>query len=434
MIKRWTLCRAMAGLAAAALAATIGLAPAEAAPTKLTFYFPIAVGGPITKIIDGYVAGFEKANPDIQVNAIYAGSYTDTITKALTAMKGGDAPQVAVLLSTDVFTLMDENAIVPVSDLARSPADKKFLKAFYPAFMANSTVDGKIWGVPFQRSTIVMYYNKAAFKDAGLNPDKPPATWAELAADATKLTKRDGGGNVSRWGIEIPGSGFTYWLFQALVTENGGTLANQAGTETYFDKPAVVQALQYWVDLSTKDKAHPTGIVEWGTAPKDFLEGKAAIMWTTTGNLTNVRKNATFPFGIAMLPAQKRRGTPTGGGNFYIFKNASPAQRAAALRFVEWMTSPERAAQWGIDTGYIAVRPDAWQTPAMKTYVAGFPDAAVARDQLQYAVAEFSTHENQRVVKVFDDALQAALTGAKPPKAALTEAQAQVTRILKPYR
>ena len=107
-------------------------------------------------------------------------------------------------------------------------------------------------------------------------------------------------------------------------------------------------------------------------------------MWTTTGNLTNVRTNAKFPFGVAMLPAHKRRGSPTGGGNFYISKKASPAEQEAAFRFIRWITTPERAAQWSIDTGYVAVRPDAYDTPAMKKYVAEFPQAAVARDQLQY--------------------------------------------------
>jgi sn-glycerol 3-phosphate transport system substrate-binding protein len=159
-----------------------------------------------------------------------------------------------------------------------------------------------------------------------------------------------------------------------------------------------------------------------------------AMMWTTTGNLTNVRANAKFPFGVAMLPANKRRGSPTGGGNFYLFKKSTPAQQAAVLRFVKWVTSPRRAAEWGIDTGYVAVRPDAWETPEMKTYVAGFAAAAVARDQLQYAVAELSTHDNQRVTKVLNDGLQAALTGAKPPAQAMKEAQAEAARILRSYR
>ena len=117
------------------------------------------------------------------------------------------------------------------------------------------------------------------------------------------------------------------------------------------------------------------------------------MIWTTTGNLSNIRNNAKMPFGVAMLPQGVRRGTPTGGGNFHLFAAASPAQRTAALQFLRWVTTPERAAQWGIDTGYVAVRPDAWETPRMKAHVAGFPEAAVARDQLQFAVPELSTHD-----------------------------------------
>src|SRR5207248_11563527 len=218
------------------------------------------------------------------------------------------------------------------------------------------------------------------------------------------------------------------------TTQNDVLLMNQAGTETYYDKPAVIEALQYWVDLGRKHKVMAPGTIEWGTTPKDFFERKTAMMWTTTGNLTNVRTNAKFPFGVAMLPAGKRRGSPTGGGNFYIFKKTSRAQQEAAFRFIQWISSPERAAQWGIDTGYVAVRPDAWDTPAMKDYVAGFAAAAVARDQLQYAVAELSTHENQRVTKALNDGLQAALATHKTPAQALTDAPSEPDRILKPYR
>src|SRR5262249_26814148 len=229
-----------------------------------------------------------------------------------------------------------------------------------------------------------------------------------------------------------PATGFAYWLFQALATEAGAALANADGTTTDFANPACVEALNYWIDLSKKYQAHPPGVVDWGTTPRDFLEQKVAMIWTTTGNLSNIRSNAKFPFGVAMLPADKRRGSPTGGGNFYLFKSASTAQREASLRFLRWISSPERAAQWGIDTGYVATRADAWQTTRMRDYVAGFPAASVARDQLQYAVAELSTHDNQRVTQALNDGLQAALLGRKSPDAALTDAQTAAERLLRP--
>jgi len=429
-MKYVTISRWIVALAAAALSS---LAVAQA-PVDISFYYPVAVGGPITKIIDKFAVDFERENPGIKVHPIYSGTYQDSITKALTAVKSNDAPAMSVLLSTDMYTLIDEDAIVPWDPLIKTAEDRAWLQGFYPAFMENSQTGGKTWGIPFQRSTIVLYYNKEMFKDAGLDPNHAPETWKEMAEYAQKLTKRDASGKVTQWGVQIPSSGFPYWLFQGLTTENGVQLMNAAGTETYYDKPAVIEAVQYWVDLTSKYKAHPEGIVEWGTTPKDFFERKVAMMWTTTGNLTNVRSNAKFDFGVAMLPANKRRGSPTGGGNFYLFKQTKPEQQAAAFKFVKWITSPARAAQWGIDTGYVAVRPDAWETPEMKKYVSEFPPAAVARDQLQFAVAELSTHDNQRVTKALNDGLQAALTGSKSPEQAMKDAQREADRLLKSYR
>jgi sn-glycerol 3-phosphate transport system substrate-binding protein len=301
-------------LAAAAISAAV-LGPAAAADTELTFYYPVAVGGPITKTIDGYAAEFEAANPGIKIKPVYTGTYQDTITKILTATKGGDPPQMAVALSTDMFSLIDEDVIAAWDEIAPGAEAKAWRGAFYPGFMANSQTGGKTWGIPFQRSTIVQYWNKEAFKEAGLDPEKAPATWEELVEVAKKLTKRDASGNVTQWGVQIPSSGFPYWLFQALTTENDALLMNEAGTETYYDKQAVVEAAQFFVDLSRKDKVMAPGITEWGTTPKDFFEKKIAMMWTTTGNLTNVKANAPFAFGVAKLPRHKRGGSPTGGGN-----------------------------------------------------------------------------------------------------------------------
>lgn len=411
---------------------------ASAAPdgvTEISFYYPVAVGGPVTKTVAALVADFERENPGIRVKPIYAGTYKETLVKALTAHKSGSPPDVAVLFAVDMYTLIDADAIVSFDDLAAAAQqDKSWLNSFYPALMANSRAGGKTWGIPFQRSTILLYWNKALFKAAGMDPERPPATWEEMTALAKKLTRRDDTGKVTQWGLQIPSSGFPYWLFQGLATANDIELTNPVGTETRFDQPAAVEALQFWVDLAREQKVHPPGVIEWGTTPQDFLTGKAAMIWTTSGNLGNIKSNARFDFGAAMLPAQKRRGSPTGGGNLYVFKKSPAAQREAALKFVKWLIQPARTAQWSIDSGYIAVRPDAWETPAMRQYVAGFPLATVARDQLQFSVAELSTHENQRVTRVLNAGLVAALTGAKTPQQALTDAQAEAVRILRPYQ
>lgn len=405
---------------------------AQNAPMEIPFFFPIAVSGPITRIIDGYARDFEAAHKDIRIKPVYAGSYDDTIAKAITAFKAGKAPPLAMLGAIQVFSLIDLDAIVPIDQLATSAEDKAWLNGFFPAFMANGSVDGHVWSVPFQRSTPVLYWNKDAFRQAGLDPEKPPASWTEQTEMARKLVVKSGN-TVSRWGVQIPATGGTYWLYQGLAMEAGQQLMNRTGTETYFDKPGAVEALEYWVSLGKQGVQAP-GVLDWGATPNDFCAGRTAMMWTTTGNLTFVRQNAKFPFGTAMLPAGKQRGAPTGGGSFYIFATASKDERAASLAFIKWATSPDRAAQWGMDTGYVATRPDAWQTPRMQAYVKTFPQAAVARDQLPYAGPELSTHDNQQVTLPLNSALQAALAGTKQPKAALSEAQANAERLLRPFR
>ncbi len=422
-------------LTSLALAGTFGvLGTAHAqAQVEVPFYYPVAVGGAIAKTIDGFAAEFMKTHPHIKVTPIYAGTYQETIVKALTAHKSGKPPATSVLLSTDMFTLIDEDAIAPIDQFVKTDADKAWLKGFYPAFMANSQSGGKTWGVPFQRSTVVMYYNKDLFKQAGLDPNRAPQTWKELSEAAQKLTIKDASGKVTQYGIQIPSTGFAYWMLQTLTTPNGVLLANDSGTKVTFDHPKVIEALDYWVNL-TRQGVHPSGVVEWGTTPKDFLEKKAAIIVTTTGNLTNLKANAKFDFGVGQIAGNLRKGSPTGGGNFYIFKKAPAAQQQAAFEFIQWVTQPERAAQWSMDTGYVAVSPAAYETPALKKYGQEFPQALVARDQLPVSVAEFSTHDNQRVTKLLNDAVQATLNGSKTSTQALKDAQREADRLLRSYQ
>lgn len=417
-------------LKAATAAMTLAAAPAFA-DVDLQFYFPVAVGGAAANTIEELTAEYVAANDGVNIEAIYAGSYQDTVAKALTAARGGNAPQLSVILSVDMYTLYDEGLIHAFDDFATSDDDKAWLKSFYPSFMENSMIDGKTYGIPFQRSTPVLYYNKEAFAEAGL--DRAPETWDEMKDYAAKLVQKDDSGNVTRWGVRIPTSGFPYWLFQGLTTSNGATLVSENGTKTNFDDPKVVEALEYLVALSNDGVMAP-GIIEWGATPKAFFEGQTAMMWTSTGNLTNVRNNAPFDFGVAMLPAKEQRGAPTGGGNFYMFKGSTEEENKAAFDFIKWISQPDQAAKWSIATGYVAPSPAAWESDALKAYAADFPPALVAKDQLEFAVAELSTYENQRVTRIFNDALHAAITGGKSAADALAEAQAAADAILKVYR
>lgn len=421
--------KALLGVVSTAFVASVAIGVTAAqAKTELTMYYPVAVGGPLTKIVDGMVADFGAAHPDIDIKAIYAGNYNDARIKALAALKSGKPAQLSVMFSIDMYELIEQDAIVAFEDVIETEDEKAWLNSFYPTLMENGRTAGKTWGIPFQRSTIVMYYNKDKFREAGLDPEKAPATWTELVDAGKKLT------NGSQWGVMIPSTGYPYWMFGALAMQNDQVLMSGAGDTTYFNAPATVEALRFWQDLGTVHKVMPEGTIEWGTLRKNFLEGKTAIMWHSTGNLTTVKKNAKFDFGVAMLPGNKRRGTPTGGGNFYIFKQSSPEERKAALKLIKFMTSPERSAEWSMKTGYMGISRQAYATEKLQNYVRDFPYAAVARDQLDYATAELSTYQTGRVRKALDDAIQATLTGTKTPQAALDEAQNTAERLLRTYR
>lgn len=275
-----------------------------------------------------------------------------------------------------------------------------------------------------------MYWNKELFEQAGLDPEVSPENWQEMA-DFGQQIRTSSDGNT--WGVMIPSTGYPYWMFQALAFQNNHRLMSEDGLEVYFDHPAAIEALEYWVSLNQERNVMPTGTIEWGTLRQNFLEQQTAMMWHSTGNLAAVRDAADFEFGTAMLPMSAQRGSPTGGGNFYLFEDTTYEERRAALEFVKWMTSPENSAKWSMDTGYMAVGPEAYQTEIMNEYLERFPQAAVARDQLEHATAELSTYQGGRVRRALDNAIQSALTGQQSPEAALQSAQRQAEAALRRY-
>jgi len=386
--------------------------------------------------MQGYADKFNTANPDIHVTPVFAGGYSDALTKIQTTLQGGgQPPEVAVLLSSDMQTLIDQDSIVPFDDYINAmPDGKSYLGDFYSAFMANSQESGQTWGIPFQRSTPVLYYNKDLFQAAGLDPANGPQTWDDLVSYGQKLTKKDASGNVTTWGLEIPSDGFPYWLFQGFAIENGQNVVGDGPDKVIFNAPPVVDALQFFGDLSQKDGIEPKGVIVWNTTPSDFEAGKVAMIIHTTGSLTGILAAAKFNVGVSFLPKKQQYGAPTGGGNFYLFKKTDPAKRAAAWKFIQFMTSPEQAAQWSIDTGYIGVRKAAYDVPAMKAYVVKVPQALVARDQLQYAAKELTAHDSSEIQKILGNAVQSVVTGKAQPKAALDSAQQQADQLLSQFQ
>ncbi|MGE5673740.1 MAG: ABC transporter substrate-binding protein [Mycobacterium leprae] len=402
--------------------------PAAAAkPVDLQFVFPVAVGGGPANAIEAMVKDFNTANPNIKVTPVFAGNYQDTMAKVQTLVQGGTPPEVVVLQATDVFTLTDMKAVVPVDDYLKADADgQTYISDFLPAFMGNSKIGGQTYGIPFQRSTVVLYYNKDLFKANGIAA--APKSWQELVADGHKLTK-DG-----VWGVEIPSDGNPYWTFSSFFIENGKNVANADGTEVYLNDQAVAGAMDFITGLSKTEKIMPSGIIKWGDVPNDFTAGKVAMMYHTTGSIgALLGKMDASKIGVAPAPAGKQFGSPTGGGNVYILKTTKEKQDAA-WKFVRFITDTNRVASWSVATGYVPTRKSAQDTQTWKDAVKKFDGYQTVLDAMQYADREMATHQNQQVLKAFGDQLQAIVTGSKDTKTALDQAQKDATAILTPFK
>ena len=405
----------------------------SASPLELTMYFPVNVGGSVAQLVENMTADFNKENPDIKVTAVYTGNYGDTVTKIQTAIQGGNAPDLFVSLATQRFTMASTKMAMPLDELiAADPDGQAFVDDFIDGFMLDSYVDGSIYSIPFQRSTMVVFYNKDAFKEVGLDPEAPPTNWTELVDYAQKLT------NANRYGVGIAlNSGSAQWAFTGFSLENctnGVGLMAADGKTIYFNNPENVEALQLWLDLQNKYKCMAPGIVQWTDLPTQFLAGEVAMIYHTTGNLTNIRNNANFDFGVCFMPAGKQYGAPTGGGNFYITNGISEERQQAAWKFIKFCCDTDRAAQWSIDTGYVATRESCYETKVLKDYYDSFPQAKVAYEQLKYAQPELTTYSAAEMWQILNDNIQAAVTGEMTAEEALAAAQEQGDELLADYR
>ncbi|MEA1911261.1 MAG: ABC transporter substrate-binding protein, partial [Spirochaetota bacterium] len=346
---------------------------------------------------------------------------------------GGKPPAMAVMLATDLYDLMNSGYIASIDDyLAELPDSGNYIDGFYPAFLENSKYDGKLWSIPFQRSAVVMYYNKDMFKAAGINR---PDSWKAWGEAAQKLTVRDGD-TVSQWGIEFP-SGWPYWLFQPLAIGAGQNIVGDDDLTVYFDDPAVIDAVNFYISLSKTYAATPEGVQgAWGTAPSNFSNGTTAMIVHSSGSLAKIISQSGFDVGVMPLPGKKAGNFASvpGGGNFYIMDGASEAEKTAAVKFANFITQPELAANFSMNTGYIAVQKSAYNTSAMKAYLKEVPQAADTRDALNFGGKELSLQNLGQIRGIFHKYLQAAYNGEMTAAEAMKTAQEEADTSLADFK
>lgn len=423
-------------VSAVAIAALLSASIPASAKTSIDFYFPVPVQGALAREMTRLVKEFNDASPDVEVVAAYTGSYDDTRLKTQAAVEAGKPPAVTLMSANFVQEFVISGEIEAIDDLLTENGGnaRTFLDDFWPALRGNATANGKIYAVPFQNSTPILYINADQFREVGLDPAKPPATWAELVEAAAKLTKRDGD-KITRYGFEMPGSyDYLGWLTQAFTMSNGGQFFNVSTPgEVYYDQPSTRGALQLFHDLVFTHKVMPEGVVDPNQVSTDFFAGKASMVLLSTGSLSFIRNGAKFPYTVAFVPRNLRNAVPIGGGSLIVFKGITPEQRKAAWEFVTYMTSPETLGSWSRFTGYFAPRKSSYDLPEMKAFVAEHPDALIAVKQLDYAQPWLSTYNVVAVRKAIEDQAQAVLSGKKQADEAVRDAQKNADEILRPY-
>lgn len=399
----------------------------SAGPVAIEFWY--AVGGKGGEKIQELAERFNNSQQDVKVTATYQGDYYANHQKISAGIAADTIPAMSMVEVASMAFFADNGALADIGALAKG--DEAIIKDFLPGLMKEAYWKEKLVAIPFNRSTPILYLNKNALKEAGLNPEGPK-TWEELRAYAKRLhVVKDG--QVERWGFLTP---VDIWFYEALVYQQGGTFISPDGKKAAFNDEAGQSALQFWVDLIHTDKVMemPQGekYNAWDVSTKAFTSGKAAMIFSTTGRLLGHIDGAgdKFEVGTAFLPAGKKGyGTPTGGANLVILAKAPKEQQQAAWKFMKWLSQPEIAAEWSKTTGYVPVNNGG--VKQMEEHFKKYPQFLTAVKQLEYAQPRPQHPAYAEQQESIMKALQKAVLKEQSVKDALNEAATQATKSLK---
>ncbi len=317
---------------------------------------------PLGGILEKVAADFNASQTKYQVNATFKGSYPETMMAAIAAFRAGNAPHIVQMFEVGTATMMAaRTAIKPVCELAQETGVNIDPKNYVGGVRGYySTPDGKLVSMPFNSSTPIAWYNKDAFKKAGLDPEKPPRTWEETWAAARKIvaSKAASCGYTMAWPTWTQYENFSAIHNIPLATKANGMKGMDA--ELKINSPLHVKHLQNMMELQK------AGVFKYGgrdgVADALFPSGECAIFHGSSGMRARVIREAKFQWGVAMLPYY--RGTPTapknsiiGGASFWVMtgpKRTTDEYKAVA-EFFQYLSRSEVDAKWHMDTGYVPI-------------------------------------------------------------------------------
>jgi sn-glycerol 3-phosphate transport system substrate-binding protein len=427
-------------LATAAAVAFTGAATTAAAQTEVVWWH--AMGGELGEKVQAIADGFNASQDEFTVVPEYKGNYTETMTAAIAAFRAGEQPHIVQVFEVGTATMMAaEGAIYPVYQLmedAGEPFDPEDYLAAVVGYY--TTTDGRMLSMPFNSSTPVLYYNKEQFEAAGLDPESPPETWAEMSAAIDALQESGVAcGLTTGWQSWVHLENFSAWHDVPLGTLENGFAG--LGTELVFNDTAAVDhiaMLGEWQD----SKKFDYGGRRSAALPK-FYAGECAFYTGSSASYAGVTANTDFDFGIGMLPYHAEvDGAPQnsiiGGATLWVLQGRDQADYAGVAEFFTYLSSAEVQADWHQSTGYLPITYAAYELSQEQGFYEKNPgtDTSIEQMTLNEPTPNSKGLRFGNFVQIRDiinEELEAVWSGDKTAQEALDAAAARGNALLRQF-
>lgn len=371
---------ALAGATMLSMAMT---APAHA-QTEIQWWH--SMGGALGEWVTDLANQFNASQKDYKVVPTFKGSYDESMTAAIAAFRAGNAPDILQVFEVGTATMMaSKGAIKPVAEVMKMAGVSFDPNAYVPAVAGYYTApNGQMLSMPFNSSTAVFYYNKDAFKSAGMDPDKPPKTWPEVVLAAGKL--KAAGQKcpfTTSWISWTQLENFSAWhnvLFSSLNNGFGGL-----GTRLQFNSPLHVRHFENLANMAKQGLFVYKG--RNNAADATIVSGECAMATASAGLLGNLKRNAKFDFGVSTLPYYPDvPGAPQnsviGGASLWVMSGKKNDVYKGVGEFLSYLAKPEVAAASHQRTGYLPVTKAAYELTEKSGFYAKNPGADVAVQQM----------------------------------------------------
>lgn len=356
---------------------------------------------------------------NIRITAEYQGSYDELHTKLKSAFIANEQPAISVMEIASIKSFADAGMIEPLESYISDEKESQFL----PGLMDNSYVDGKLYGVPYLRSTPIFYYNKTLFDQAGIT--SAPTNWEELASTSKQLES-----------IGVKGFGFLndIWHFEAYTQGNGGNIVNADETEAIFNQAPAVEAVEFLKEgIEKYNFKYYSGNNASDTRTTEIMNQKIGMWVDSTGSLNNTLDIAGqngYEIGTAFIPCGKEYSVPTGGCNIVMTSKLTDEEKEAAALFINFMTEEEQVVYSHKKTGYLPTTISSTTHPEIEALYESTPQFKVAVDQLQYGHGRPMNKAYGEAYNVYINALDQIFTTDVKVQDTLDKAAMEATKLL----